>query len=380
MSTKDDAHSIFTSVYGDEPEGIWSAPGRANLIGEHTDYNDGLALPFAINYRTFAAVSPRSDRLIHVWSEAEATGPISWSLDDAPPKGQGWASYPLGVISLMSGDHARGLDIAISSDVPLGAGLSSSAALECAIAVAVREVWDTQHTDTELAAIGTDAENNIVGAPTGTMDQLASMLSRKDHALAIDFHSGHTHHVPLAVDDHGLSVVIVDSGQRHDHATGGYKDRRAVCDSLPVALGVSSLRDISLDTLSAASRGLSDEQARLLTHVVTENQRVTDTIHALEEGDFTTVGQQLTTSHRSLRDDFRVSTDFIDTLVEGLEASGALGARLCGGGFGGSVIALIPHGRVEQARSQVATMARAPHASHPPTFRVVTAEDGAGKT
>lgn len=380
MSANDTAHSAFTGLFGHQPHGVWSAPGRANLIGEHTDYNDGLALPFAINYRTYAAIASRSDRLVRVWSQEDRSDPVVWSLDDSPPTGLGWASYPLGVVSLLATDQVLGCDIAISSDVPVGAGLSSSAALECAVAVGVRDLWDTGHTDAELAAIGARAENDIVGAPTGTMDQLASMLGQKHHALAIDFHSHQTHHVPLAVDNHGLSVVIVDSGQRHDHATGGYGQRRAVCDSIPPVLSVTSLREISTDTLPATLDGLSNEQARLLTHVVTENQRVTDTIDALHAEDFAAVGQLLSASHRSLRDDFRVSTNYIDNLVDALEASGAIGARLCGGGFGGSVIALIPHDRVEQAKNQVTSMARAPHALNAPTFRVVTPEDGAGKS
>ena len=379
MSAKDTTRAAFVDVFGYEPGGIWSAPGRANLIGEHTDYNSGLALPFAINNRTYTAVSSRPDRRVRVWSTEGNTSPVTWSLGDEPPKGLGWASYPLGVLSLMANGQSHGLDIAIYSEVPVGAGLSSSAALECAIAVAVRELWNTGHTGTELARIGARAENDIVGAPTGTMDQLASMLGRKNSAVAIDFHSHHTQQVPLTVGDYNLSLVIVDSGQRHDHASGGYGNRRATCDSIPHRLGVDSLRDISIDALTTVIPRLDDEQARLLTHVVTENLRVTETIHALEHSDFTAVGQLLTMSHRSLRDDFRVSTNYIDSLVDALHASGALGARLCGGGFGGSVIALMPNEHLARAQEVVESMPPAADAANAPSFLVVTPEDGAGK-
>lgn len=379
MTASNDAVTAFLALYGYRPEGVWSAPGRANLIGEHTDYNDGLALPFAINFRTYAAVSPREDREVRVWSREENSDPVIWSLDSDPPTQYGWASYPLGVVSLMANNNERGLDIAIASDVPVGAGLSSSAALECAIAVAVRELWGTSHTATDLAAIGARAENDIVGAPTGTMDQLASMLGQQHHAIAIDFHTQHSMHVPLAVADHGLSLVIVDSGQRHDHATGGYGERRAVCDTIPGALGISSLRDVSEDTLTEALAELDEEQGRLLTHVVTENRRVHDAIDALTDGDYAAVGGLLTQSHRSLRDDFRVSTEYIDALVDALTGAGAIGARLCGGGFGGSVIALIPDEKLSAAKDYIASMPPAPGAQEAPTLRVVTPEHGAGK-
>jgi galactokinase len=379
VSAKDNAVAAFQTLFGTDPAGLWSAPGRANLIGEHTDYNDGLALPFAINHRTVAAVSPRSDRIVSVWSQEGGGDVVEWSLDSPQPSGFGWASYPLGVLSLMAPEGACGLTIALASDVPVGAGLSSSAALECAVAVAARDLWGTHHTPIELAALGARAENDIVGAPTGTMDQLASVLGQKDHAILIDFHSHTTQQVRLAVNHHDVSLVIVDSGQRHDHATGGYGQRRRVCESITKDLGLTSLRDITYEGLDSVVSQLSDEQARLLRHVVSENTRVSDTIAALSTDDFDTVGQLLTSSHRSLRDDFQVSTDYIDSLVDDLVDSGALGARICGGGFGGSVIALTPKSALGPVEDLVASRATAPHALHPPTLRPVTPEDGAGK-
>lgn len=379
MSAKTTAEILFNRHFRNQPEGLWSAPGRANLIGEHTDYNDGLALPFAINDRTYVAVSRRPDRVIRVVSMANPDQVVQWSLDGDTPTGLDWASYPLGVLSLMATTTSPGLSIAIASDVPSGAGLSSSAALECSVAIAARDLWHTPHSAQDLADIGTRAENDIVGAPTGTMDQLASMLGTADHAVSIDFHHRTTHPVPLRVTDHGLTLVVIDSGQRHDHATGGYGERRRVCESVRSTLGVASLRDLTVENLPDHAPSLNGEQARLMAHVVSENSRVTETIDALNTVDFVQVGKQLTSSHQSLRDSFRVSTDYIDSLVDTCLATGALGARLCGGGFGGSVIALIPQDMVGMLKQVLNSGDKAPNTTQRPILRIVTPSNGASQ-
>ena len=373
------ATELHTRQFLTPPDGVWSAPGRANLIGEHTDYNLGLALPFAINHRTYTAMSVRDDRVIHVVSESNPGEHIQWSLDGDTPSGLGWASYPLGVLSLLAPENAPGLNISIASNVPLGAGLSSSAALECAVATAARDLWNTSHTDRELAALGTIAENDIVGAPTGTMDQLASMLGQQDHAIAIDFYHETTTSTPLRVSDHGLHLVIIDSGQRHDHASGDYGQRRQGCASAAKLLEVASLRDITPESLQQAEQRLSAEHAGLVRHVVYENARVLDTIDALAHEDMARVGELLTASHTSLRDDFRVSTPYIDAIVETCLTEGALGGRLVGGGFGGAVLALVPENHFTKIHSTIEQTPQAPAALHPPTVRSVTPSAGAGQ-
>jgi galactokinase len=371
------AGNNFLKRFSHPPDGIWSAPGRANLMGEHTDYNGGLSLPFAINYRTYAAVSMSDDRFARIVSTARPGETIEWSLDGGPPTGLGWASYPLGVLSLLAPEEAQGLTIAVSSDVPVGAGLSSSAALECSVAFAARDLWNTSHTDLELVALAARAENDIVGAPTGTMDQLASILGQADHAIAIDFHSNTITAVPLQVANHDLHLVIIDSLQRHDNTSGEYGKRRNDCRQVAVTLGVASLRDLIPDTLDRALTLLPEDQAGLVRHLVADNARVTASIDALRREDMALVGRLLTKSHHSLRDDFCISTDYIDMLVDICLERGALGARLVGGGFGGSVLALIPDKHLAGLREAVGHLSPAPQVSHAPNIRIVTPSSGA---
>jgi galactokinase len=340
----------FADAYRREPDVAWSAPGRANLIGEHTDYNDGFVLPFAIAERTVAAAARRDDGMITVDS-AFAPGTVTIRARDiAPGAVDGWAGYPLGVawaLALVRDVPAgAGADLFIHSDVPAGAGLSSSAALEMATAGALASLWGLELSAAELARAGQRAENEIVGAPTGVMDQYASLLGQPDAAVFLDCRSLRARPVPLRLAQAGLVLVLIDTGERHAHASGGYAARRASCEQGAARLGVTALRDIGLADLPRAEAVLDAETFRRVRHVVTEDARVEGCVADLEAGDLAAVGRQLTVSHYSMRDDYEITTPALDLAVEVALSAGALGARMTGGGFGGSAITLIEAARV----------------------------------
>lgn len=337
---------LFTTSYGSEPDGVWSAPGRVNLIGEHTDYNNGYVLPFAIEHRAAVAVRRRSDRVIEAMSSA-FPNKVSVSLDDlAPRAASGWSAYPLGVawaLRTMVGDNELpGLEIFIDSQVPTGSGLSSSAALECAVAVAIDDLWKLGRTRTELALDVQRAENIAVGSPTGIMDQFASLEAETGCAVFIDCHSHEIRQVPLGLQNAGISVIVINTRQQHANSASGYADRRASCERGASLLGVASLREVGLDDLDRAAAILDDVTFRRVRHIVTENDRVLQTVAALAGTGPTAIGPLLNDSHRSMRDDFEISTPALDLAVSTAQEAGALGARLTGGGFGGSAIALAP--------------------------------------
>lgn len=371
----------FRDVFGRDPHGTWSAPGRVNLIGEHTDYNLGFVLPFAINRRTVVALAPRDDGILRVASAfADEVAEIPLA-ELTPDRLHGWSAYPLGVAWAL-GQHGAdlaavpGADLYIESTVPVGAGLSSSAAIECAVAVALDDVWRLGMARPQLAAAGQLAENRAVGAPTGIMDQSASLLGREDHAVFLDCRSLESELVPLGFDEAGLAVLIIDTGVSHSHATGGYASRRAACERGAAALGAASLRDVGVDDLGRAAHLLDDETLRRVRHVVTENQRVLDTVAALRERGPLAIGPLLDASHVSMRDDFEISVPELDLAVETAQATGAIGARMTGGGFGGAAIALVPADEV--SRFQVAIDgAFAEHGFGAPVTFTVTAADGA---
>jgi galactokinase len=321
-----------------------------NLIGEHTDYNDGFVLPFALAERTAVAAARRGDDTIAVTSTYEP-GTIRARLADIGPGSvSGWAAYPLGVAWAIA--QARpalspsGADLFIDSEVPAGAGLSSSAALEMAVAGALADLWGLDLTTAELARAGQRAENEVVGAPTGVMDQYASLLGQADAAVFLDCRSLKARTVPLRLAPAGLALVLTDTGERHAHAAGGYAARRASCEKAARQLGVPALRDVATADLPRAEAELDDETFRRVRHIVTENARVKATVAALEAGAVKTVGRQLTASHRSMRDDYEITTPALDLAVEAALSAGALGARMTGGGFGGSTITLIAARRV----------------------------------
>ncbi|KQR37524.1 galactokinase [Microbacterium sp. Leaf159] len=371
MTTTDDAATaLFTELTGHAPAGVWSAPGRVNLIGEHTDYNDGFVLPFAIPHRTVAAVGPRDDRRIRVASTF-ADEPVEVALDELAelfptPTGEApavpeWAAYPLGVAwALRQAEGASdavitgtGLDIAIASDVPVGAGLSSSAAIEGATASALNELWEAGLERTALARVGRRAENEAVGAPTGIMDQMASMLGEPDAAIFLDCRSLDANLVQVGIAEAGLAILVMDTRVKHAHSTGGYGERRAACERGAAIMGVPSLRDVSVDDLPRAEELMDDVTFRRVRHVVTENQRVLDTVRVLREEGARAIGDLLVASHASMRDDFEISVPELDTAVEAALAAGAIGARMTGGGFGGAAIALIEQDAVQQVTDAV---------------------------
>jgi len=372
----------FAEAYGAEPAGLWSSPGRANLIGEHTDYNEGFVLPFAIDRRTFAAAGLRDDRVIRVGSTfSDEVAEIA--IDElAPDAVSGWAAYPLGIAwALGQRSHVDlaavpGVDIMLESDVPVGAGLSSSAAIEGAVGFALAELWGIEIDRVELARVGRYAENEFVGAPTGIMDQMASLLGQDDSVVFIDCRSEEAEAVPLRLAENDLTILVIDTQVEHQHANGGYRERRASCEAGAAALGVSSLRDVTGDELPRARELLDDVTFRRVRHVVTENQRVLDTVAALASGGPLAIGELLDASHRSMRDDFEISVPELDLAVETAQENGAIGARMTGGGFGGSAIALVPRGLV--SRLQVAIDgAFAEHGYGQPVTFTVTPSEGA---
>ena len=365
--------AAFRGALGRDPEGVFSAPGRVNLIGEHTDHNEGHVLPFAIDRRTHVAAARRADRGVTVRSSQFDEPPVTTTVADLA-HATGWSAYALGTVWALgeTGVASSGWDLVVHGEVPLGAGLSSSAALESAVALAVAELSGSTIDRTELARAGRRAENDVVGAPVGIMDQAASLLCREGAALLLDCRSMTTQDVDLPLDDAGLAVLVADTGVSHDLADGGYADRHAACVAAAAALGVPALRDATPDMLGR----LDGELLRRARHVVTEQQRVRRVVTALRDGDPAAVGPELTASHASLRDDFEVSTTELDAAVDAARGAGALGARLVGGGFGGSVLALVA--RDDLAAVGEAVTARAAREGHRvPTLREVAPSAGA---
>ncbi|KRC49367.1 galactokinase [Leifsonia sp. Root227] len=378
---RQDTRDSFTEIFGREADGVWSAPGRVNLIGEHTDYNEGFVLPLAINRRTVAALGLRDDRTVRVGSSF-ADELVEVDLGDLRPEVlSGWSAYPLGVAWALGEfgadlDAVPGFDVLIDSNVPVGAGLSSSAAIESAVAIALNDVWQLGLDRQTLARVGQRSENVVVGAPTGIMDQSASLLGERDSVVFLDCRSLDAQVVPLGLEAAGLELLIIDTNVEHAHATGGYAERRASCEAGAAALGVESLRDVSVADLDRARELLDDVTFRRVRHVVTEDQRVLDTVRTLREHGPAAIGELLDASHRSMRDDFEISVPELDLAVETAQANGAIGARMTGGGFGGSAIALVP----SDALSRVLVAldgAFAEHGFGQPDLFTVSASEGA---
>ncbi len=361
---------LFRSRFGGAPDGVWLAPGRANLMGEHTDYNDGYVLPFALSQGTVAAAGARPGRTLALCSRQEQDT-VEIPLDGlAPGRVSGWGAYPAGVAWALAeaGHEVPGACIAIDSDVPAGAGLSSSAALECATALAltelaVAELAGAEIPRGELAAIARRAENDFVGVPSGIMDQSASLLGQAGHALLLDCRSLEHSQVPFDPAAAGSRLLLINTRAKHELTDGGYGRRRAECEQAARQLGIPSLRDL---TDAGETARLTDPVLRRRArHVVTDNQRVLEVVALLRaapgrDDTYAGIGRLLTQAHCSLRDDFEISWPEADAAVEAALAAGALGARMMGGGFGGCVLALVP----EAARGPVGDAVTAAYAQH----------------
>jgi galactokinase len=350
----DQAAAWFLRGYGTEPEGVWHGPGRVNLIGEHTDYNEGFVLPFALREGVAAAAARRDDGMLALSSgqdPAVATIPLAGL---APGAVTGWAAYPAGVAWALreAGHPVAGVSIAIDSDLPAGAGLASSAALECAVAIALTGLYGLEVPRPELAVIAQHAENEFVGVPSGIMDQSAALRCQAGHALLLDCRSGDTDAVPFDTAAAGLRLLVIDTRARHQLTGGDYANRRGECEEACRLLGIPSLRYLTGagDTLGKLADPILRRRVR---HVITDNQRVREVVALLRAGGIGKIGPLLTESHASLRDDFEISWPEADTAVDAAGAAGALGARMVGGGFGGSVIALVPEARGVAVRDAV---------------------------
>lgn len=330
----------FVEVFQSEPEIISAAPGRVNLIGEHVDYNDGFVLPFAIDAVTTAAIRVRSDSKIRIVSQQKPDEVYESKIENLEPKsGPNWTRYLLGVLWALK--VKNGVDILVESKVPQGAGLSSSAALECSIGVALNELLNLGYSLPELARLMQLAENEYVGVPCGIMDQSISLMAIEGHALLLDCRDLTAKQIPVNFAVAGLRLLIIDTGVHHELIDGGYAQRRSQCESAAKILGIQSLRDADLELMKKYQMQLSELEQKRARHVITEISRVKKAVAALEANDFVQLGKLITESHISLRDDYNVSAPELDVAVDSSLKNGALGARMVGGGFGGSAIALI---------------------------------------
>ncbi|MGJ3189750.1 galactokinase [Paenarthrobacter sp. FR1] len=346
----------FQETFDAAPDGVWQAPGRVNLIGEHTDYNEGFVLPFAIDKTAKVALRVRDDYAVRMLSTFGGHGLVETDLEGLEPgSGEGWSRYPLGVAWALKerGIDVPGFDLLLDSDVPSGAGLSSSHAIECAVISALNDLTGAGFAAEDLVLATQRAENVFVGAPTGIMDQSASLRGAKGHAVFLDCRDQHVELVPFDAEASGLVLLVIDTKVSHSHADGGYASRRASCELGAEILGVKALRDVGIEVLEEASGLLDETTLRRVRHVVTENDRVLQTVELLSSNGPASIGALLDASHVSMRDDFEISCAELDLAVDTSRANGAIGARMTGGGFGGSAIALTPVGQEQQVRDAV---------------------------
>jgi galactokinase len=370
------AEHAFTEQFGTAPEGVWAAPGRVNVIGEHTDYNDGYVLPVALPHTTRAAVGRRTDGRIALASLQGDGEVVELAIADlAPGRPGGWAGYPAGVVEGLRDRLAGGVSVLVDTDVPVGAGLSSSAALTCSVALALSDLVAPELTRNDLVDLARRSENDFVGAPTGTLDQSASLLCTAGHALFLDTREQRTEQVPLDLATAGLQLLVVDTGTSHTHADGGYGDRRRECEEAAARLGVPALRDVpDVAALAALDDGGDGVLLRRARHIVTENARVLEVVGILRGGeDPRAIGPVLTAGHVSLRDDFQISTVELDACVDAAVAAGAHGARMVGGGFGGSAVLLVDRDRADAVADAVRARFASEGYAAPRTFDVVPA-------
>jgi galactokinase len=345
----------FTKLFSAKPEIICEAPGRVNLIGEHVDYCDGFVMPFAISDRTYAAVSRRQDRYIRISSMQRRNEIFETTLDDLKPGLDGkWERYICGVIWAFGNQITNGLDILVDGRVALGAGLSSSAALECSVALALNELFKSNYSLPELARLAQRAENEYVGMPCGIMDQSVSLMAQSGNALLLDCRDLSTEQIPIDLASAGLELLIVDTRAHHALVDGGYAERRASCESAANKLGIKALRDCSIAQLETSRSKLTELEYMRAEHVVRDIERVHECVVLLKQSDFSAVGQILTQSHASLRDLFEISCPELNLAVDTALANNSLGGRMIGGGFGGSAIALFKVADIPAAKIAIA--------------------------
>lgn len=342
----------FLNTFGSEPDLVAGAPGRVNLIGEHIDYSQGFVLPFAIKDRTFTAVKKRDDGLVKIASAQRRNKIVTVKLSDVKPglKGE-WERYVLGVIWAMG--IKSGVEILIDGQVPLGAGLSSSAALECSVATALNHLFDLGFDLESLARLTQKGENQYVGVPCGIMDQSVSLMATQGSALLLDCRDLTTVNIPFDVASVGLELLIIDTQAHHALTDGGYAKRRASCESAAHKLGIASMRDLTMEKLIASENLLTHEEFVRARHAVSEMKRVLDCVEALKNRDYIQVGNLINDSHQSLKNDYTVSCPELDAAVDASRNAGALGARMVGGGFGGSAIALIEASKTVETIAEI---------------------------
>lgn len=361
----DGAAALFTRSFGGEPDGVWIAPGRVNLIGEHVDYAGGLVLPFALPYVTAVAVRRREDttmRAVSTHTDETWTGELA---DIAPGTPSGWAAYLAGVAWALQDHEVAGVDVAVHSSVPVGSGLSSSAALECSFALALQDLFGLDVDRHVLIEASIRAENEIAGASTGGMDQAVAMLAEPGHALLLDCLDGSTRQIPLNLAAAQAQLLVVDTNAPHRLVDGQYGARRRSLEQACAELGVESLRGLDPEQATVLSDATLVARVR---HIINEIRRVEQVAELLGRGGSgAELGSLMTASHESLRDDYEVSSPELDSVVEAALSAGAYGARMTGGGFGGSAIALVPNDRVEQVAREI--ISRAARSDLPvPTF------------
>ncbi len=377
------ASALFAAAYGSAPTGVWAAPGRVNLIGEHLDYNGGFSLPFALPHRTFVALAPRADGTVRLVSDLAPDSPWTGAVDDlGPGRASGWVTYAGGPAWVLrdEGLPIGGFDAALASCVPLGAGLSSSAALETAVALALDEVFNQGALGVDdagrarLASACVRAENEVAGAATGGMDQAAALRSSRGHALLIDSSNASVTQVPLDLDAAGLAILVIDTRAPHALADGQYASRRAACERAAERLGVRTLCEVDAgDSAAALARLVDPVELARARHVFTEQERVRRVVDLVSAGRrLREIGPDLDGSHASLAGDYEVSCPELDVAVDAARRAGALGARMTGGGFGGSAIALVEADAVTEVADAVAA-AFAEQGFAPPAFLTATA-------
>ncbi len=368
----------YRALTGSDPEGLWFAPGRVNLIGEHTDYNDGFVLPFALERKAVIAAGRRDDDRLHMVS-LELDDEVSVALADLAPGAEGWSAYLAGVAWAIrqAGHQVGGATLVMTSDVPLGAGLSSSAAIECATVAALADLYGLDIPKMDRAKLARVAENQYVGAPTGLLDQAASTLCEEDSGLFLDCRTLETQQVPLPMAEQGFEMLVLDTKTPHSHVDGEYGARRASCEEASRILGVAALRDVT-DLVDALDRLDDETLRRRVRHVVTENERVLRAFELAKAGDLAALAPLLDASHASMRDDYEITAPTVDLAVEAAREAGALGARMTGGGFGGCIIALTQAGEADRIGRAVAR-AFADAGYGAPEWFSVTPAPGAGR-